>query len=167
MKVVAVKGFREFDVEGELQIGDFIRCGDLIGLVKGLRIEEPEFVSYLSKYDVDEIKRFMPDVVEVKKIAECITLCDLKLSDPVRTPEIGDDVVVLSDDEIRSLHMQSGQSGNGFSIPYLLQLVDRADISVIKRLLERLMRIIPEEKELLDILMCEVEYAIMKKMQLR
>jgi hypothetical protein len=165
MKVVAVKGLREFDVdsEGRLEIGDFIRCGNLIGLVKGLRIEEPEFVSYLSKYDVDEIKRFMPDVVEVKKIAECITLCDTELSEPVRTPEIGDEVEVLSDEEVRSLHMQK----NGFSVPYLLQLVDKAEIAVIRRLLERLVRVIPEEKELLDILMCEVEYSIMKKMQLR
>jgi len=166
MKVVAVKGLREFDVddsEGRLEIGDFVRCGNLIGLVRGFRIEEPEFVSYLSKYDVEEIKKFMPDVVEVKKIAECIALCDTKLSEPLRTPEIGDEVEVLGDEEVRSLHMQ----GNGFSVPYLLQLVDRAEIAVIRRLLERLTRVIPEEKELLDILMCEVEYAIMKKMQLR
>lgn len=166
MKVVAVKGLREFDVddsEGKLEIGDFIRCGNIIGLVKGLRIDEPEFVSYLSKYDVEEIRKFMPDVVEMKKIAECIALCDTKLSEPVRTPEIGADVEVLSDEEVRDLHMQE----NGFSVPYLLQLVDRAEITVIKRLLERLARLIPEEKELLDILMCEVEYAIMKKMQMR
>ncbi len=166
MKVVAVRGLREFDVddsEGRLEVGDFIRCGNLIGLVKGLRIEEPEFVSYLSKYDVEEIKKFMPDVVEVKRIAECVTLCDAELSEPVRTPEIGADVEVLSDEEVRSLHMQE----NGFSVPYLLQLVDRAEIAVIRRLLERLVRVIPEEKELLDILMCEVEYAIMKRIQLR
>lgn len=165
MKVVAVKGLREFDVDsdGELEIGDFIRCGNIIGLVKGLRIDEPEFVSYLSRYDIEEIKKFMPDVVEVKKIAECISLCDTQLSDPVRTPEIGDEVEVLSDEEVRSLHVQNGS----FSIPYLLQLVDRTEIAVIKRLLERLVRVVPEEKELLDILMCEVEYAIMRKMQLR
>ena len=165
MKVVAVKGLREFDVdsEGRLEIGDFIRCGNIIGLVKGLRVEEPEFVGYLSNYDVDEIKKFMPDVVEVKKIAECIALCDAQLSDPVTTPEIGDEVEVLGDEEVRRLHMQNGS----FSVPYLLQLVDRADIGVIKRLLERLVRVIPEERELLDILMCEVEYAIMRKMQLR
>ena len=164
-RVIRVIDHGEFEAEVEdVSVGDVVLCGDLIAIVASIHQEEPEYAKYLSDLDREEIKSFIPDVSEGRKIARCISLCRIDLEEPKSAPKIGEELRIVSDEELRKVHYSNGE----FRIPYLIPLLDRCrkDLSLVRSLLLRLMDVVPEERELLEIILAEIEYSRMREMQL-
>ncbi len=165
-RVVRVISHSEFEAEvDEISVGDLVICGDLLAIVSSVYQEEPEYAKYLGELDREDIRMFMPDISEGKKIARCLTLCRLDLSEPRTAPRIGEELKPVSDETLRSIHYSNGE----FRIPYLIPLLDRCrkDMSLVRSLLMRLMDVIPEERELLEIILAEIEYSMMRGVELR
>ena len=161
-RVLRVLSHSEFEAELDADAGDIVKVGDIIAIVTSIHQEEPEYVKYLSDLEREEIRKFLPDVAEGKKIAKCVVLCREDLSEARKSPRIGEDVVKVNDTFLRELHFANGE----FRIPYLIPLLQKCkDISIARSLLSRLMELIPEEKELLDIIMAEIEYSMMKNVE--
>lgn len=164
-KVIRVLSHSEFEAEVEdVSVGDIVLCGDILAIVASVYQEEPEYAKYLGELDREEIRRFMPDISEGKKVARCISLCRINLDEPRTAPKIGDTLKPVSDEMLRNIHYSNGE----FRIPYLIPLIERCkkDISLVRSLLMRLMEIIPEERDLLEIILAEIEYNRMKGVEL-
>lgn len=164
-RVIRVISHSEFEAEvGDVSVGDIVLCGDILAIVASVYQEEPEYAKYLGELDREEIRRFMPDISEGKKVARCIALCKMDLGEPRTAPKIGDELKPVSDEMLRSIHYSNGE----FRIPYLIPLMERCrrDISLIRSLLMRLMDVIPEERDLLEIILAEIEYNRMKGVEL-
>ncbi|AEA46705.1 hypothetical protein [Archaeoglobus veneficus] len=162
-RVVRVLSHAEFEAELDAEAGDVVRAGDIIAVVTSIHQEEPDYVKYLSDLEKEEIKKFLPDVAEGKKIAKCVVLCRADLSEARKSPKIGENVEKVDDIFLRELHFSSGE----FRIPYLIPLLQKCkDVSIARSLLYRLMELIPEEKELLKIILAEIEYSMMRGVEL-
>jgi len=162
-KVVRVLSHSEFEAEVEVEAGDVVRVGDLVAIVVSVYQEEPEYVKYLSNLEKEEMEMFMPDITEAKKIARCVVLCRDDLSETTKSPRIGDRVVRVDDIFLRNLHFSGGE----FRIPYLISLLNKCkDTSIARTLLSRLIEVIPEERELMSIILAEIEYSMMKGIEL-
>ncbi len=165
-RVVRVLNHCEFEAEvnEEVSVGDIVLCGDLMAIVASIHQEESEYVKYLGDVDRETISKFIPDIADDRRVARCIILCRTNLEEPRRTPKIGEELVPVDDDRLRRIHTANGE----FRIPYLIPLMERCrkDLSLVRSLLIRLMNVIPEERELLEIILAEVEYSRMREMQL-
>jgi len=165
-RVIKVISHSEFEAEVEdVSVGDIVMCGNILAIVASIHQEEPEYAKYLGELDREEIKSFIPDVAEGKKIARCISLCTLNLEEPRTAPRIGEVLKRVDDETLRNVHYSNGE----FNIPYLIPLIDkcRRDPSLVRSLLLKLMEIIPEEKELLEIILAEIEYSRMRGVEMR
>ncbi len=165
-RVVRVLSHSEFEAEVEdVAVGDIVLCGNLLAIVASIHHEEPEYAKYLGELDREEIKLYMPDVSEGRKIARCITLCDVNLGEPKRAPKIGEILKPVDDETLRRIHYSNGE----FRMPYLIPLIDRCrrDLSLVRSLLLRMMEVVPEERELLEIILAEIEYSRMRGVEMR
>ncbi len=162
-RVVRVISHNEFEAEMEVEAGDVVRVGELIAVVTSIYQEEPEYIKYLGNLEKEEMRTFLPDITEGKKIARCVVVCMNDLSEAKKSPRIGDEVVKVDDVFLRNLHF----SGDEFRIPYLIPLLQKCkDVSIARILLSRLMEVIPEEKELISVILAEIEYSIMRGVEL-
>jgi DNA-directed RNA polymerase subunit F len=164
-KVVRVLSHSEFEAEVEdVSVGDIVLCGDILAIIASIYQEEPEYAKYLSELDKEEIKSFIPDVSEEKKIARCISLCKINLEEPKTAPKVGEKLEAVDDEFLRNVHYANGE----FRIPYLIPLMEKCkrDIGLVRSLLMRLMEIVPEERDLLEIILAEIEYTRMKGVEL-
>jgi hypothetical protein len=96
--------------------------------------------------------------MERGRIAKCITLfCD-------SPPSPGEDVSIANTEEIVLLHTKEGD----FSMPYLSLLIKkcRDRLWVVKRHLERLESILPEQKEIIEIIKSEIEYEMLRGVEI-
>ena len=160
-KVVRVLSHSEFEAEVEdVSVGDIVLCGDILAIVASIYQEEPEYAKYLGELDKEEIKSFIPDVSEGKKIARCISLCKINLEEPKTAPKVGEKLKPVDDEFLRKVHYANGE----FRIPYLIPLMEKCkrDIGLVRSLLMKLMEIVPEERDLLEIILAEIEYTRMK-----
>ncbi|RLI74592.1 hypothetical protein DRO97_05645, partial [Archaeoglobales archaeon] len=84
------------------------------------------------------------------------------LGDVVSLPEVGAKVDRIENENLRNLHLKDG----GLKIPYLIKLLKTSNIEVARRLVLRLMDLIPEERDLLEIILAEIEYNRMRGIEL-
>ncbi len=161
MKILRIIAPREFEIEGDLKIGDFVECGNIIGIISHVYQEEPEIVKYIGGLDKEEIGRFLPDLSEAKTLSRCYSLCTKDLTEPLNSPRIGERVRILNDDEIRRLHMRK----DGIAIPYLPFLISK-NVDLAKRVVKRLISLFPEEKDVLEIILLEIEYNKLRRVEI-
>lgn len=162
MKVLKVLNHDEFEVEGNLAVGDLICCNEILAIITSIYQEESEHSEYIDRLETEDIKRFLPDLVEGKRIARCLALCNTNLDDIINLPEVGAKVDRVDDKDLRDLHLKNGE----LKIPYLIKLLKTSNIDVARRLVLKLMDLIPEERDLLEIILAEIEYNRMKGVEL-
>jgi hypothetical protein len=115
----------------------------------------------MGNLEKEEVKKFLPDVFKARRIAKCLLLCTENLEDVTKIPKVGDKVEKVEDEELRQIHY------NGeFKIPYLIPLLEKVEIPIIRALILKIMEIIPEEKDLLEIILAEIEYSRMRGVEL-
>jgi len=161
MKIVKIISQDEFEVEGEFVLGDLIRSEDVLAVVISIYQEASEYSDYLGRLEVAEIKEFLPDLVEGRRVAKCLALSTVHLEDVFTLPRVGAEVSVVSKEELRDIHLKDGK----LKIPYLVKLL-RSNIDVARRLILKLIEAIPEEKDLLEIILAEIEYNRMRGVEL-
>lgn len=162
MKVLKILSHDEFEVEGNLAVGDVICCGEILAIVTSIYQEESEYSDYMDRMDVEEIKKFLPDLIEGKRIARCLALCTTSFDDVINLPEVGSRINKLGSEELREMHLKNGE----LKIPYLIKLLKTSNIDVAKRLVLKLINLIPEERDLLEIILAEIEYNRMRGIEL-
>ncbi|ADC65739.1 hypothetical protein Ferp_1590 [Ferroglobus placidus DSM 10642] len=151
MRVVRVLNSREFEVDGELSIGEFVKVGKELAVVVEVYCEDPEIVKYMSKFDLDEIKEFLPDLAEPKNYARCFLLSEGRVS-------IGEKVELAEDEEIKKVHWKD----DDLYMPYIPELVSKypkVAIDVIKKLES----LFPEEKDVLRIIKAGLEFSRIRR----
>jgi hypothetical protein len=156
MRVIKLLSDEEFEVEGDLRVGDVIKAGGSFGIVTSIYHEEAELTKYLG-IEAEKLGEFLPDLSGGERIARCFILqCE-------EHPKPGDEVKIVDDRELKKLHLSGGE----FSIPYLISLIKkcRERLWIVRDHLERLAKTIPEEKSLIDILKAEVEYRMLRDME--
>jgi len=161
MKILRIIAPREFEIEGDLKIGDFVECGDIIGIISYVYQEEPEILKYIGGLDKEEIGKFLPDISEARTLSRCYSLCTKELNEPLNSPKIGEKVRILNDDEIRKLHIRDGN----IAIPYLPFLISK-NVDLAKRVVKKLISLFPEEKDVLEIILLEIEYNKLKRVEI-
>jgi hypothetical protein len=67
----------------------------------------------------------------------------------------------VGDEEIRQIHYDGE-----LRIPYLIPVLQKTDISTVKALILKLIELIPEESDLLEIILSEIEYSRMRGVEL-
>ena len=139
MKVLKILSHDEFEVEGELAVGDLICCSDILAIVTSIYQEGSEYSEYIDRLESDDIKKFLPDLIEGKRVARCMALCTTSLDDVVSLPEVGIRVDRIENEKLRELHLKNGE----LKIPYLIKLLKTSNIDVAKRLVLRLIDSIP------------------------
>jgi hypothetical protein len=157
MKILRLLSDDEFEVEGELNVGDVIKTAESLAIVLSLYHEDSEISKYFGM-EAGKIKEFMPDLAGGERIAKCFVLHCKNL------PKPGEEVELADDKELRCIHLIDGE----FSVPYLIALMKkcRDRLWVVRDYLNRLMRAIPEEKEVIEIIKAEVEYRMLKSMEM-
>jgi DNA-directed RNA polymerase subunit F len=162
-KVLKVLSHSEFEAGIDAEVGDIVKAGDIVAIVSSIHQEEPEYIKYLSELEKEEIRRFLPDISEGKKIARCIALCKTNLSEARHAPKIGEEVERVEDGFLRQIHYANGE----LRMPYLIFLLQRCrDVGVTRSLILKLMDLIPEERDLLEIILAEIEYSRMRGVEL-
>ncbi len=151
MRVVRVLNSKEFEVEGELNIGEFVKVGDEIAVVVEVYCEDPEIVKYMSRFDIEEVKEFLPDLAEPKNYAKCFLLSEGRVS-------VGEKVEIAEDERIREVHWKNGD----LYMPYIPELVakyPKVAIDVIKKLES----LFPEERDVLRIIKAGLEFSRIRR----
>ena len=151
MRVVRVLNSKEFEVEGELNIGEFVKVGDEIAVVVEVYCEDPEIVKYMSRFDIEEVKEFLPDLAEPKNYAKCFLLSEGRVS-------VGEKVEMAEDERIREVHWKNGD----LYMPYIPELVakyPKVAIDVIKKLES----LFPEERDVLRIIKAGLEFSRIRR----
>ncbi len=162
MKIVKILSHDEFEVEGDLAVGDVVNCKGIMAIVVSIHQEGSEYSDYMHRMETEDIKKFLPDLVEGRRIAKCLALCTTNLDDAFTLPEIGTEVEKIDKDNLRNIHLKNGE----LRIPYLVKLLKRSNIDVARNLVLKLIEVIPEEKDLLEIILAEIEYKRMKGLEL-
>ncbi len=157
MKILRLISDDELEVEGELKVGDVIKTAESLAIVLSLYHEDSEISKYLG-VEAEKIREFMPDLTDGKRIARCFVLHCKNL------PKPGEEVEVADDEELRRIHLIGGE----FSVPYLIALMKKCKdrLWVVRDYLNRLMRAIPEERGVIEIIKAEVEYRMLKSMEM-
>ncbi len=145
---------RYLEVDGKLKIGEIVKAGNCLAVVVSVNGEVPEYLKYAGELNREEIERYMPDVLESRVTSKCFILGGDCISD------IGDEVRVADDEEIREYHLKDGE----LRIPYFYQMLKSCDIDVAKSVMKRLKSIFKNE-EILDALLREIDYMIMNGMK--
>ncbi len=158
MRVVRVSSAREFEAEGEIEIGTFVKVGNVISISSEVYQQEDEISRYLGKADVEKLRKFMPDLSEPKTFTKFYVLMNAEGSEPVRMVKIGDEVEVMSRDEIVRIHVQNGE----IRVPYLPFLM-RKDRDLAKTAVSRLMDLIPDHRDLFEMILIEIEYSLLRE----
>jgi len=169
MRVTKVLNHLEFEAEGtyddDFFVGDIIKAGNTAAIITSLSQEEPDYVRYMGELEKEEIERNMPDIVNPRKIAKCLSLCTMKRDEVKKTPRLGDKIEKLDDSTIRELHYDGE-----LHIPYLIPILRKKDndisITITRGLVLKLIELIPEEKELLNVILSEIEYNRIKGVEL-
>jgi DNA polymerase III delta prime subunit len=161
MKVLRVLNHMEFEAEIDADVGDMVKAGNIIAIITSIHQEEPDYVRYMGELEKEEMRKYLPDILKARRIARCLSLCTADLGEVRSTPRVGDEVIKVNDDEIRRIHY------NGeLKIPYLIPILQKADISTVRALILKLMELIPEERDLLEIILSEIEYSRMRGVEL-
>ncbi len=161
MRVVKVDSVREFEAEGEMEIGTFVRVGDIISLSSHVYQQEDEISRYLGKADIERIKEFMPDLTEAKTYTKFYALMSIDGSDPLRMVRIGEEIQVMDNDEIAEIHTLDNQ----IRIPYLTFLIKK-DRDLARNVVRRLMSIVPDQKDILEMILIEIEYSLLREVDI-
>jgi hypothetical protein len=134
-----------------------VKTSGTFAIVVDIIHEEPEIVKYLN-VDAEKVRKFMPDLALRGRIAKCISLvCK-------RPPEPGEDVELADFSDLREIHFSNGE----FCMPYLTSLIRkcRDRLWIVKEYLNTLMDAIPEEREVIEIIRAEVEYGMLRGVEL-
>ncbi len=161
MRVIRVNSIREFEAEGEIEIGTFVKVGDSISISSGVYQHEDEISKYLRKADVEKIRKFMPDLAEPKTFTKFYVLMDVEGNEPVKMVKIGDEIQIMDKDEIVKVHTVNGE----VRVPYLPFLM-RKDRELARNIVNRLMEIIPSNKDLLEMILIEIEYSLLREVDI-
>ncbi|MFO7966204.1 MAG: hypothetical protein R6U44_01215 [Archaeoglobaceae archaeon] len=161
MKVLRVLNHMEFEAEIDSDVGDILKTGDIVTMVTSIRQEEPDYIRYMGDMEKEEVKNYMPDIFQPQRVGRCLSLCTVDLEDIKSTPRVGDKLETVTDEEIRDIHYQ-----DEFRIPYLIPLLQKTDISTVRALILKLIELVPEEKDLLEIILSEIEYSRMRGAEL-
>ncbi|AKG91698.1 hypothetical protein GAH_00977 [Geoglobus ahangari] len=161
MRVVRVNSRREFEVDGEVEIGTFVRVGDLVAVSAEVFQQEDEISKYLSKGDVERIRAFLPDLAEPNVFTRFVVLMDSRSRAPRTMPKVGDEVEIMDDAGVIEAHTSSGE----LSVPYLPYLM-RRDRELARIVVERLSSLLPEYRDVLDIVLAEIEYSLLREVDL-
>jgi hypothetical protein len=161
MKVLRVLSHNEFEVEIDSSVGDIVKIGNIIAIVTSIHQEEPDYVRYMGELEKEEIKKYLPDIFKARRVVRCLSLCTSDLKDVRQAPKIGDKVEKVGDEEIRQIHYDGE-----LRIPYLIPVLQKTDISTVKALILKLIELIPEESDLLEIILSEIEYSRMRGVEL-
>ena len=165
MRILKLLSEEEFEVEGDLGIGDVVKTiktaktdktADSLAIVISISHEESEISKYLG-IEADRLGDFMPDLSAGSRVARCFILyCN-------KHPKPGEEVELADDSELRKVHLLTGE----FSIPYLVSMMKkcRERLWIVRDYLERLARAIPEERDVIEILKAEVEYRMLREME--
>ncbi len=159
-KVVEVRSHDEYLCSAEHTgiYGCFVRAGDTIGIVIDIYHPEPELVKYIGDISRTDGELYLPDTFESHPIAKILVVGDSSGYVNISIPEIGDEVFMLSDDEIKRFHMSEGE----FTIPYYLKIVEKLErpsaLPLLTTLLKNLREIFPEKERFLDLLETNIEY---------
>ena len=151
MRVVRVLNSREFEIEGEVRVGEFVRVGNDLAVVVEVYCEDPEILKYIGKFDLEEIKDFLPDLAEPKNYARCFLISDGRVG-------IGVSVEKASDEFVKKVHWKDGD----LYMPYIPELVSKypkVAIEVIKKLEE----LFPNEKDVLRIIKAGLEFSRIRR----
>ena len=133
--------------------------GDLVAIVSSVYEEEPEYLKYVERISREDLAKFAPDLASGRKVTRCIVLCKLNLDEVRKPPRIGESVRIMDDFEIRNMHFARGE----FMIPYLIPLIRKTkNVELVRSVITKLMKLIPEELDLLEILLSEIEYSRMR-----
>lgn len=169
MRIMKVLNHLEFEAVGnnddDFFVGDFIKAGDTVAIIASLSQEEPDYIRYMGELEKEEIEKNMPDIVNPRKIAKCLSLCTMRKEEVRKTPRLGDKLEKLGDTTIRELHYDGE-----LHIPYLIPILRKKDndisITIIRALILKLIELIPEEKDLLNVILSEIEYSRIKGVEL-
>ena len=156
MRVTKLLSDEEFEVEGDLRIGDVVRAAESFGIVISIYHEEPEISKYLG-IGAEKLEEFLPDLSPGGRVARCFILqCK-------NHPKPGEEVELADDNQLKEIHLSGGE----LSIPYLISLMKKCKdrLWIVRDYLERLAKAIPEERDVIEILKAEVEYRMLKDME--
>ena len=158
MRVVRVNSIREFEAEGEMEIGTFVKVGSVISISCGVYQQEDEISRYLGKADVEKIRKFMPDLAEPKTFTKFYALMDTGAVEPVKMVRIGEEVKLMDEEEIVKSHTVNGE----IRLPYLPFLMKR-DRDLARSAVRRLMNMIPSQKDIFEMILVEIEYSLLRE----
>ncbi len=161
MRIVKVNSTREFEAEGEVEIGTFVKAGNIVSISSEIYQQEDEISKYLGKADMERIRKFMPDLSKPKTITRFYTLMDSEGKDPLGMVRIGDEVEMMSDREIIEAHMFDGE----IRLPYLPFLI-RRDRELARNAVRKLMSIIPDHRDLFEMIIIEIEYSLLREVDI-
>jgi len=161
MRVVRVNSVREFEAEGEMELGTFVIVGDVISISSQVYQQEDEISKYLGKADAEKIRKFMPDLSEPKIYTKFYALMSSDGSEPLRMVRIGDEVRVMDRAEIIEIHT----SNDGVRIPYLPFLM-RKDRELARNIVKRLIELIPDHRDIFEMILIEIEYSLLREVDI-
>jgi len=141
------------EVDGKLKVGEIVKAGNCLAVVVSVSGEIPEYLKYAGELNKKEIEMYMPDVLESRVTSKCYILGDC-------TCDIGDEVKLADDEDVRSYHMINGE----FRIPYFYQMLKNCDVDIAKSVTKRLKNVF-KDKEILNVLLKEIEYMIMNSIK--
>ncbi len=148
-----------FDVDCGLKVGELVKAGECLAVVVSVSGEEPEYLKYAGELNREEIEKFMPDVAEKSVVSRCYVLRGMGEN---LSPEVGDEVSPATDEFIKEYHLRSGN----FRIPYFYQMLKACDIEITKQVMLRLKKVF-ESKEIINVLLREIDYMIMHNLGLK
>ncbi|AIY90632.1 hypothetical protein [Geoglobus acetivorans] len=160
MRVCKVISRREFEAEGEIDIGVFAKTGNLLSISSEVRQEEDELGKYLSDEDIERLRNFLPDLEQPRTYTRFTVLMDVN-GGLTGVPKVGEEIEVLNDEDIRKAHTISGE----FRMPYLPYLMKK-DVELAKIVILKLFRLFPEERDILEMILAEIEYSVMREVDL-
>lgn len=156
-RVVGVSD-RYIEVEGKLRVGEIVKAGRCLAVVVSVSGEKPEYIKYAGELNKKEIEAYLPDVLNSRVTSKCYILGGLEEN---LCPEIGEEVLPASDEDLREYHTKNGE----LTIPYFYQMLKTCDIEISKSVIKRLIKIF-DKNEILEALLRELDYMTMRSMGL-
>ena len=133
----------KLDKNVQVQLGDFLKIKDNIGIVQNIILEDPDMNLSGNK---EEKQVFMPDYLdEITSYAEATII-----NEDIQYNEISDEAQLMSKEEILNFHNIQGK----FKISYMYQLEDSLLLKVLKKLRQY------EQNEIIDVIIDGVEWKL-------